>query len=71
MKNIITIVQIVAAAVLIVLILLQSRGAGLGGIFGGSSNVYATRRGLERILFIATIVTAVIFMGSALFVVLL
>lgn len=71
MKNIITIVQIVTAAILIVLILLQSRGAGLGGIFGGSSNVYATRRGFERVLFISTIVTAIIFMGSALAVVLL
>lgn len=71
MKNILTIIQIVAAATLIVLILLQSRGAGLGGIFGGSSNVYATRRGVEKALFMATIVTAVIFMGTALAVVLL
>ena len=42
-------------------ILLQSRGTGLSGVFGGASNVYRTKRGIEKTLFIATIVLAVLF----------
>lgn len=71
MQTTLTIIQIVAAVALVLLILLQSRGAGLGGIFGGSSNIYATKRGIERVLFMATIVSAALFMGSALAIVLL
>lgn len=40
---------------------MQNRGAGLGGVFGGSGGVYLTKRGLEKKLFITTIVLAVIF----------
>jgi preprotein translocase subunit SecG len=53
--------QIVIAVLLITAILMQNRGAGLGGIFGGGGGVYLTKRGLEKKLFIATIVLAVIF----------
>ncbi|PIY96385.1 MAG: preprotein translocase subunit SecG [Candidatus Kerfeldbacteria bacterium CG_4_10_14_0_8_um_filter_42_10] len=68
MKNIINIIQLVIAVILIVLILIQNRGAGLGGIFGGGGdgNVYRTKRGAERILFIATIVLATLFLGISL-----
>jgi preprotein translocase subunit SecG len=57
----IKIAQIVIALLLMVAILMQNRGAGLGGIFGGSGGVYLTKRGLEKKLFIATIVLAAIF----------
>ena len=57
----IKIAQIVVAILLMVAILMQSRGAGLGGVFGGSGGVYLTKRGLEKKLFIATIVLAAIF----------
>lgn len=57
----IKIIQIIVAVLLIASILMQSRGAGLGGIFGGSGGVYLTKRGLEKKLFIATIVLAAIF----------
>jgi len=53
--------QIIISILLIVSILLQSRGTGLGGVFGGSGGVYLTKRGLEKKLFIATIVLAAIF----------
>ncbi len=53
--------QIIIAVLLTVAILLQNRGAGLGGVFGGGGGVYLTKRGLEKKLFIATIVLAVIF----------
>lgn len=55
--------QIVVALILIVVILLQNRGTGLSGIFGGSSAVFRTKRGVEKILFRITIVLAVIFFG--------
>lgn len=60
------IAQIISAVLLMVVILLQSRGASLSGVFGGSNSVYRTKRGLEKTLFYATIVLAVIFCGIAL-----
>lgn len=60
--QIIEILQVVSAVLLIVVILLQNRGGGLSNIFGGSGNVYMTKRGLEKKLFVATIVLSVVFM---------
>ena len=57
----IKIAQIIVAVLLIAAILMQNRGAGLGGIFGGGGGVYLTKRGLEKKLYIATIVLAAIF----------
>jgi len=59
--SIFQVMQIITAILLIVVILLQQRGAGLSGIFGGSNDVFRTKRGLEKILFIATIIIAIIF----------
>lgn len=53
--------QIVLSVVLILAILLQVRGGGLGGIFGQPDTVYRTRRGAEKILFQLTIVLTVLF----------
>jgi protein translocase SecG subunit len=60
------IVQIVSAVLLMLVILLQNRGASVGGVFGGGDTVYQTKRGLEKKLFIATIILSVIFLGTAL-----
>jgi len=57
--------QIVISILLIVSILLQQQGSGLGSAFGGEGNVYRARRGVERILFISTIVLCVLFFASA------
>ncbi len=56
------IVQIILGIALIVLVLLQTKGAGLSGVFGGQ-DVYATRtrRGVEKTLFQATIVVSILF----------
>lgn len=62
----ITIIQVVLAILLIIAILLQQRGAGLSGAFGGEGNAYSTRRGAERIIFISTIVIAILFFGISL-----
>ena len=53
--------QVVIAVLLMLAILLQNRGTGLGSAFGGSGGVYLTKRGLEKKLFVATIVLAAIF----------
>lgn len=58
----IKIIQIVVAVLLMLAILLQNRGVGLGGVFGGGGGVYLTKRGVEKKLFIATIVLAAIFL---------
>jgi len=61
----IKVLQIIIALLLMTSILLQSRGAGLSGVFGGSSGIYRTKRGIEKSLFISTIVLAVLFFGIA------
>jgi len=62
MQTYLNIAQIVLAIALIVVILFQVRGGGLGGIFGQQSSVYRTRRGVEKILFRLTIVFVVVFL---------
>ncbi len=59
----IQIIQIIISAALIAIILVQAKGeGGLGGIFGGEGRgVYRTRRGVEKVLFNATIGLAVAF----------
>lgn len=54
--------QIVLAVALIVVILFQVRGGGLGGIFGQPGTVYRTRRGVEKLLFQLTIILVVTFL---------
>ena len=56
-----SIAQIVLAAALILAILVQVRGGGLGGIFGQPDSVYRTRRGVERTLFRFTVILAALF----------
>lgn len=53
--------QIIVSVLLITVILLQNRGAGVSGLFGGGGNVYRTKRGLDKTLFKATIVLAFVF----------
>ncbi|MCD6359061.1 MAG: preprotein translocase subunit SecG [Dehalococcoidia bacterium] len=55
------IAQIVIAIALIAVILLQTKGGGLGATFGQSDSSYRTKRGVERTLLHVTIVLAVIF----------
>src|SRR3954452_22164359 len=56
------IVQIIISVVLIIVVLLQAKGSGFSGVFGGdSSAIYRTRRGFERTLFQFTIGLAVAF----------
>ena len=54
-------VQIAVSIVLVVLIALQQRGTALGGAFGGSGEFYSQRRGIQKKIFYATVVTAALF----------
>ncbi len=58
--------MLISAALLILLVLLQQRGASLGAGFGSSSELITTRRGLEKSIFNVTVVVAVIFVLSIL-----
>ena len=64
--NFYNIIQFILAALLVTVILLQQKGTGLSGVFGGSSNIYSTKRGVDRILHLSTIVIAVIFFSLSL-----
>ncbi|MDR3582950.1 MAG: preprotein translocase subunit SecG [Candidatus Pacebacteria bacterium] len=61
MAKIINLAEIIIAALLIISILLQNRGAGLSGTFGGSFGGYYTRRGFEKFLTTFSVVLSVIF----------
>ena len=62
------IAQVIVSIVLIVFVLLQERGAGLGSLFGGGGGgtPYQTRRGLEKIIYWGTIVAAIVLAALAL-----
>ena len=62
--NILEVIIFISAVLSIVMILLQTRGASLGAGFGSSGELYTKRRGLEKSLFVTTIVFVVVFVSS-------
>lgn len=63
--NIFTVFQIVISILLVVTVILQSRGSDAGIAFGGGGESFRSKRGLEKILFYATIVLAVLFAANS------
>ena len=66
-KNILIVTEIILSVILVVTILLQQQGSGLGSLFGnagGESN--RTKRGAEKIFYNATIITIVLFIVNGL-----
>lgn len=61
MNPLLAIGQILVSIALVIAILMQARGTGLSGTFGGDSTVYRSRRGVERRLWQFTIVLLVLF----------
>ncbi len=61
MSNAISITQIVISTLLVILILLQAQGTGLGSTWGGGGETYHTRKGVEKIVFISTIISICLF----------
>lgn len=66
MKTALVVLQITLSVVLTLSILLQSKGVGLSETFGGTGNVYSTKRGAEKFLFMTTIVCAVLLVANSL-----
>lgn len=66
MKEFLPIAQIIVAVLLITFILLQRRGTALGSALGGEGGFYATRRGIQKKIFWATVVLGVLFIVLAL-----
>lgn len=60
------IAQIILSISLTLALLMQTKGGGLGGIFGQTDTVYRTRRGLEKTLFQLTIALVVLFVAVSL-----
>ena len=65
MQTTLNVIQIVLSIALVLVILMQVKGGGLGGIFGQADTVYRTRRGLEKRLFQLTVVLIVVFLTVA------
>jgi len=63
MQNILLTIQIITSLILIILILVQSKGSGLGRAWGGGSSHSFTRRGVEKLLFRLTFFVTAIFIG--------
>lgn len=64
MRNLFNAITVISAILLMLFILIQSRGQSLGATFGGDTNFYRSRRGAEAVIFNATIVFGVLFVLS-------
>lgn len=72
MDNILDIALIITSVGLIISVILQSKGAGLGGLTGADTGgVFTARRGIERVLFWVTIVLSVVFFALVLAIIIL
>ena len=65
-ESVLQMTTIASAVLMMIAILLQQRGASLGAGFGGSSELYTTRRGFDKNLFEVPVVLAVVFVLSIL-----
>ncbi|HEX7017412.1 MAG TPA: preprotein translocase subunit SecG [Patescibacteria group bacterium] len=66
MNNILIVAQIILSVFITTAILLQAQGSGLGSTWGGGGETYHTRRGLEKVLFYATIGALALFIITSL-----
>ncbi len=57
--------QAIVSVLLIVSILIQEKGVGLGMAFGGGGEFYKSKRGIDKVLFVVTVVLAVLFVGTS------
>ncbi|MBI2612177.1 preprotein translocase subunit SecG [Candidatus Gottesmanbacteria bacterium] len=66
MSTFIIILQAIISLSLIILILMQAKGVGLGKAWGGTGEFYKNRRGVEKVVFRATIGVAILFFAVSL-----
>lgn len=65
MLTFLTFFQIAVSLILVLLILTQERGTGLSLTFGGVGHVYHSKRGAEKVIALATVVFAILFVGCS------
>jgi preprotein translocase subunit SecG len=66
-KSILLILQIVLSVLVVITVLLQVRGSGLGSLFGNiGGEFYRSRRGIETLLYRGTIVLIILFVANCL-----
>ena len=65
MTTALIIIEMIVSAILVGLILIQSGDAGIGGVWSGGGETYHAKRGVEKVVFIVTIIAAVIFILNA------
>ncbi|MEK7524627.1 MAG: preprotein translocase subunit SecG [Patescibacteria group bacterium] len=66
MHQFLVIFQIIVSILLIISILSQEKGVGLSATFGGGGEFYRSRRGIDKLLFVGTVVLSVLFIGTSL-----
>lgn len=66
MKPVISAIQIIIGVLLIIVIIIQQKGSGMGSAFGADMGFYRTKRGAEKLLFYATIVLSALLVVSSL-----
>lgn len=62
MKNILLSAQIVISVLLIIIIIMQSKGSGLSTVFGGEGGFYRSKRGVEKLFVYLTVILAFAFL---------
>lgn len=65
MKLYLFVFQIIVSALLVIVILAQEKGVGLGSTFGGGGEMYRSKRSIDRLLFQATVILSILFIGVA------
>ena len=65
MLKVLMIAEYITSVLLVIVIMLQHRGTGLGGVFASEANAYRSKRGIEKFLFNSTIVFAVLLVVSS------
>lgn len=63
MRSFLIIIQIVISILLIVTILAQEKGVGLSATFGGGGEFYKSKRGIDKLMFVFTIILSILFIG--------
>ncbi|MEX2028082.1 MAG: preprotein translocase subunit SecG [Candidatus Curtissbacteria bacterium] len=62
METTLLVIQIIVSTLLTLLILVQAKGSGISSVFGGQGGFYRSKRGIEKLFVIFTIILAVIFL---------
>lgn len=65
------ILQVIISVILIFLILIQSKGQGLSMSVGSAFTMYRSRRGVEKLVFVLTIIFSIFLMGNSLIILIL